>query len=65
MKLLILFLFIAIIASLVYSFFSLMKDDSDSHRTVNMLFVRVSLTAALLATLIYGFYTGSLTPHGL
>ena len=65
MKFLIVFLFIAIIASLAYSFFFLMKDDSSSHRTVNMLFVRVSLTAALLATLIYGFYTGSLTPHGL
>ncbi len=65
MKLLIVLIFFAIIASLVYSFFYLMKDDSSSHRTVNMLFIRVGLTAALILTLIYGFYSGALTPHGL
>lgn len=65
MKPLILLLFLAIIVSLVYSFFFLMKDDDSSHRTVNMLFVRVGLTVALIAALIYGFYTGEITPHGL
>ncbi len=65
MKILILVLFIAIIVSLVYSFVFLMKDDNSSHRTVNMLFVRITLTIALIAVLIIGFYTGSLTPHGL
>jgi hypothetical protein len=65
MKLLIVLIFFAIIISLAYSFFYLMKDDSSSHRTVNMLFIRVGLTAALILTLIYGFYSGNLTPHGL
>ncbi|NQZ31650.1 MAG: DUF2909 domain-containing protein [Oceanospirillaceae bacterium] len=65
MKFLILGLFIAILISLAYSFFFLMKDDSSSHRTVNMLFVRVALTIALVLVLIYGFYSGNLVPHGL
>lgn len=65
MKLIILFLFIAILFSLVYSFFYLMKDESKSHRTVNMLFVRILLTVALISVLVYGFYSGQLTPHGL
>ncbi|MFT5707402.1 MAG: hypothetical protein ACI9ES_001693 [Oceanospirillaceae bacterium] len=65
MKILILVLFLGILGSLAYSFFFLMKDDGSSHRTVNMLFVRIGLTIALLIVLIYGFYSGSLIPHGL
>lgn len=65
MKLIILVLFISILISLIYSFFFLMKDDSTRHRTVNMLFVRVTLTIILIITLVYGFYSGQLTPHGL
>jgi len=65
MKIIILILFIAIVISLAYSFFFLMKDENNSHRTVNMLFVRVFLTISLVLVLIYGFYTGELIPHGL
>jgi len=65
MKIFILILFFAIVISLAYSFFFLMKDESNSHRTVNMLFVRVCLTISLVLVLIYSFYTGALSPHGL
>jgi len=65
MKYIIVILFLAILASLCSSFFFLMKDDSKSHRTVNMLFVRVGLTITLILVLVYGFYSGELTPHGL
>ncbi|EPJ46343.1 MAG: hypothetical protein OFPII_21580 [Osedax symbiont Rs1] len=65
MKIIILALFLAIIFSLIYSFFFLMKDKSTSPRTLNMLSVRIALTVILVLVLIYGFYSGQLTPHGL
>ncbi|MFM7785102.1 MAG: DUF2909 domain-containing protein [Gammaproteobacteria bacterium] len=53
-------LLLALLASLATSFFFLMKDQGSTKRTLHGLGVRVSLTAALVALIAYGFYTGEL-----
>lgn len=53
-------LLLALVASLATSFFFLMKDQGTTKRTLHGLGVRVSLAAALVAVIAYGFYTGQL-----
>ncbi|MGI9324001.1 MAG: DUF2909 domain-containing protein [Pseudomonadales bacterium] len=59
-------LIIVLLAGVLISLFSglvfLFKDSErlDSKRTLYALGIRVSLAAALLVTLFYGFYTGQL-----
>jgi len=60
LKVLIVFLFIAIIVSLFSGLWFLLKDQSRSQRTINALIIRVSLATVLLLVLIYGFYSGDL-----
>ncbi|WP_421863485.1 DUF2909 domain-containing protein [Motiliproteus sp.] len=64
-KLLLLFVFAAIVASLMAALYFLISDRADSHRTVNALGLRVALSLLLVALLLIGFFTGQLQPHGL
>ena len=62
LKVIIIVLLIGVIVSLFSGLFFLFKDAEkrDSRRTLHALGVRVTLAAALLATVFYGFYTGQL-----
>ena len=61
LKLLIVFLFIAVLVSLSGALVFLLKDmGSRSKRTLYALGVRVSLGAMLLASIFYGLATGQL-----
>ena len=61
LKVLILLVLAGVIASLASSFFFLMKDENGSHRTVNGLIVRVSLSALLLILVGVAAMTGNLS----
>ncbi|MFD2189872.1 DUF2909 family protein [Pistricoccus aurantiacus] len=60
LKALIILLFIAMFISLMAGAGFLIKDDSSSRRLLTSLKVRVSLAAALLLTLFYGFFWAGL-----
>jgi len=62
-RLLILVLFLAILAALFSSLWSLLKHPSGDGTTANRLLWRVILSALLVLALIYGFNTGHLQPH--
>ena len=64
-KIFIIALFISVVLVLFLGLFFLMKDPEDSKRTVKALFLRVSLSALLIAAVWFGIYTGSITPHGV
>ena len=59
-KTLIIILLLAIIISLFSGLVFLVKDDSQSKRTVNSLTVRVCLAIALIALISIGVQTGAL-----
>ena len=62
LKLIIVVLFIATLASLSSGLYFLMKDvGSPRKRTLYALAVRVSLAVLLVGTITYGFATGKLT----
>lgn len=61
LKVVILLVLLGVIASLASSFFFLMKDESGSHRTVNGLIVRVSLSALLIIVVGVAAMTGNLS----
>jgi hypothetical protein len=62
LKVLIFVLLIGVIVSLFSGLVFLFKDagKQNSRRTLHALGVRITLAAALLATIFYGFYTGQL-----
>ena len=62
LKIIIVILLIGVVVSLFSGLFFLFKDveRTDSRRTLHALGIRVTLAAALLATVFYGFYTGQL-----
>ena len=62
LKVVIVLLLLALVASLGSGFYYLMVDQGDKtkRRTLHSLGVRVSLAAALLAVIIYGVATGQL-----
>ncbi len=62
LKIIIFVLLIGVIASLMSGLFFLFKDSEkpESRRTLHALGVRITLAAALLCTIFYGFYTGQL-----
>jgi hypothetical protein len=62
-KLLIVAVLIAIVASLGSGLFHLVKDDGQSKRMVNALTVRVALSVALFVLLFIAWRTGLITPH--
>ena len=61
LKALIVLVLLGIVASLASSFFFLMKDDGSSHRTVNGLVLRVTLSALLIVLIGVAYLTGNLT----
>ncbi|SEK59343.1 Protein of unknown function [Atopomonas hussainii] len=63
LKLVIVLLLLAILASLFSGLVFLVKDDSSRSRVVNALTVRVALTALTVALIAYGFYSGQLVSH--
>jgi len=63
LKLVVIVLFFATVISLFSGLFFLLKDRSRSHRTANMLAIRVTLSIALLGSLIYGLYSGDISPN--
>ena len=62
LKIVIFVLLIGVIISLFSGLVFLFKDadKTDSRRTLRALGVRITLAAALLGTMFYGFYTGQL-----
>ena len=62
LKIIIVVLFIGIVISLFSGLAFLFKDADrpESRRTLHALGVRITLAAALLASIGYGFYTGEL-----
>ena len=62
LKIVIFVLLIGVIISLFSGLVFLFKDSdrTDSRRTLRALGVRITLAAALLGTMFYGFYTGQL-----
>lgn len=59
-KVVIVLLFIALVASLFSSYVFLLKDKGTTYRTWHSLSVRLILAALLMGFLIYGLYTGQL-----
>lgn len=59
-KVAILVLFAALVVSLFSGLFFLLKDQGNTRRTLNSLGLRISLAAAMMALIGYGFYTGEL-----
>jgi hypothetical protein len=64
-KILILIVLAAILASLGSGLFYLVKDQRDSKRTVNALTIRIALSVLLFVLLLVAYLNGSIQPHGL
>jgi len=62
LKFLVVILFIANLVALGSALFALLNDEGreGGKRTAKFLLIRVSLAAALLVVIVYGFYTGEL-----
>lgn len=62
LKIIIVVLFIGVVVSLATGLAFLFKDTEqpESRRTLHALGIRITLAAALLASIAYGFYTGEL-----
>lgn len=63
LKVLIVVLLLAVIASLFSSLTFLIRDESRKSRTVNALIVRVVLSVLLLAVIAISIWTGELQLH--
>ncbi|MBL6690177.1 MAG: DUF2909 domain-containing protein [Pseudomonadales bacterium] len=62
LKFLVVILFLANLVALGSALFALLNDEGreEGKRTAKFLLIRVSLAAALLVVILYGFYTGEL-----
>jgi len=63
MKLVVILILIAIVASLGYGLWFLAKDDRGSTRVLTALKVRVALSAFLMAFLVFGYFQGWIVPN--
>ncbi|WP_417663284.1 twin transmembrane helix small protein [Pseudomonas sp.] len=63
LKAAIILLLLATLVSLFSGLLFLVKDEGHGSRVVNSLTVRVSLTAATVALIAWGFYSGQLVSH--
>lgn len=63
LKLLIVVLFLALLASLLASLVFLLRDKGTSRRSLRFLGLRVTLAVLLLAAIGWGFLTGQLGSH--
>lgn len=61
LKLAIVVLLFAVVISLFSGLFFLIRDGGKTHRVVNSLVVRVSLSVLLLAVVLIALWTGDLT----
>ena len=64
MKFLVILLLFAIVASLGYGLYFLVKDGGDSKRMARALTVRVSLSVVLILLLLAAWAAGFIQPHG-
>ena len=64
-KLLIVVVLVAIVASLGSGLFHLVKDDGQSKRMVNALTVRIALSVLLFVLLFVAWKSGLIVPHGI
>ena len=62
MKLVVIILLLAIVASLASGLWFLAKDDQGGTRVLKALKVRVVLSALLVAFLLLGYYQGWISP---
>lgn len=56
-------LFALVILALFTSLWFMLRDPAGSRRMANGLLIRVLISAALLALILYGFLSGNLQPH--
>ena len=63
MKLVVILILLAIVASLGSGLFFLAKDDQGSTRMLTALKVRVALSAVLVAFLVFGYFQGWINPN--
>lgn len=61
LKVILILLIIAMLASLSGALVSLFKDDPQSKRMVKLLTIRVSLAVLIVIVLVIGFVTGELS----
>jgi len=64
-KVLIVVVLVAIVASLGSGLFHLVKDDGRSKRMVNALTVRIALSVLLFVLLFVAWKSGLIEPHGI
>jgi hypothetical protein len=64
-KLLIVLVLAAIVASLGSGLFHLVRDEGRSKRMVNALTVRIALSVVLFVLLIVAWRSGLIAPHGI
>jgi hypothetical protein len=65
MKLVLIIILLAIIASLASGLWFLAKDDQGSARVLAALKIRVLLSAVLIGFLIFGYFQGWIFPHAM
>lgn len=63
MKLVLLIMLLAIIASLGSGLWFLAKDDHGSTRVLTSLKIRVALSAILISFLVFGYFQGWIAPN--
>jgi hypothetical protein len=64
MKLVIIIILLAIVASLGSGLWFLAKDDQGSTRVLTALKIRVLLSAVLIGFLVFGYFQGWIIPQG-
>ncbi len=64
-KLLIIMVLVAIVASLGSGLFHLVKDEGKSKRMVNALTLRIALSVLLFVLLFVAWRSGLIAPHGV
>lgn len=64
-KAIILLLLLGILVSLFSGLFFLNRDQGNTHRTLNALTWRISLSVLLFLVLLFAYYNGLIQPHGL
>jgi hypothetical protein len=65
MKIVVGLIFLVIIGSLASAFLFLMKDKSQSNRTVKALTVRIGLSIFLFLLILFGHYMGWIQTTGI
>jgi NADH:ubiquinone oxidoreductase subunit 6 (subunit J) len=65
MKTLIVLLLLAVVVTLFFSMTYMIKDDSQSRRTVRALTVRIGLSVTIIVVLFISMKMGWIQPHGV